>query len=80
MLKLIDHFTKQNFYQSVGLSFKALTAEAQDYREGYLYGTAPVVRAALDFEGYMARIVYQKMFPAEVREQLGIDVAQAPRP
>ena len=80
LLKLIDHFTKQNFYQSVGLSFQAITAKDQDYRQGYLYGTAPVVRATLDFEGYMARIVYQKMFPAEVREQLGIDVAQAPRP
>jgi hypothetical protein len=70
--KLIDFLTRQNFYTLIGLSFSAVTAADPDLSEGYLYGAAPVVRATLDFEGYLARSVYEGWFPDEVREALGI--------
>ncbi|MFH1748658.1 MAG: hypothetical protein ABIG44_16610 [Planctomycetota bacterium] len=71
--KVIDVITKKNFYKCIGASCDAITLEDQDYKEGYLYGPAPVERAILDFEGYMAREIYEKMYPAEVREALGIN-------
>ena len=40
---------------------------------GYFYGTDPVVRATVEFEGYMAREVYEPLMPAAVRELLGIE-------
>jgi hypothetical protein len=72
LLALVDRITKQNFYKLIDMSFAAVTSADPDAGQGYLYGSAPVVRATLDFEGYMARSVYEKLFPAEVREALGI--------
>lgn len=77
--KVIDAVTRKNFYKCIGVSFAAVTPADRDESEGYLYGPAPVVRAVLDFEGYMARNVYEKLFPAEVREALGITPA-SPQP
>jgi hypothetical protein len=70
--QLINAITKQNCYQLIGVKYEALGAAATDYAEGYFYGTAPVARVTLDFEGYMARNVYAKWFPSEVRAALGI--------
>jgi hypothetical protein len=72
LLQLIDRITRQNFYQLLEMDYRAVSADDPDIRDGYLYGAAPIVRANLHFEGYMARNVYEKMFPAEVRAALGI--------
>jgi hypothetical protein len=73
LLKLIDSVTRTNFYQLIGLEYA--TVESTD-REGYFYGDAPVVRAVLDFEGYMARKIYKAMMPEEVQLALGIVKAE----
>jgi hypothetical protein len=70
--QLINAITKQNCYQLVHAKYEALGPASTDYNEGYFYGTAPAVRLILDFEGYMARSVYSKWFPSEVRTVLGI--------
>jgi hypothetical protein len=70
--QLINAITKQNCYQLVHAKYDALGPASADYHEGYFYGTAPAVRLILDFEGYMARSVYSKWFPSEVRTVLGI--------
>jgi hypothetical protein len=67
-----------NFYQLVGLEYTTLVAGSQD--GDYVYGSAPVVRATLDFEGYMARKVYKALMPADVLKDLGIEGAAAPQP
>lgn len=69
LLKLIDQITRQNFYQCIDCDF---VAARQDPAVGYYYGSAPVVRATIEFEGYLARAIYAEMMPAEVRELLGI--------
>jgi hypothetical protein len=78
LLKLVDAFTRVNFYQLVGLEYTTLVAGSQD--GDYVYGSAPVVRATLDFEGYMARKVYKALMPADVLKDLGIEGAAAPQP
>jgi hypothetical protein len=70
LLQLIDQISKQNFYQCIGASYSMVSPD--DARHGYLYGTEPVVRAQLEFEGYMARAVYLPLMPAKIREALGV--------
>ena len=71
MLQLIDQISKQNFYQCIGAGYSMVNPD--DAQHGYLYGTEPVVRVQLEFEGYMARAVYQPLMPAKIREALGAD-------
>ena len=75
LTKLIDAITRQNFYKLIDMTLTALEPNA-DVGEGYLYGSAPVARVDLDFEGYMARSVYEPLFPKEVRVALGLDEQQ----
>ena len=72
LLKLVDSVTRTNFYQLVGAEYAAV--EGTDTGE-YLYGDAPLVRATLDFEGYMSRRIFKGMMPAEVLRDLGIAAA-----
>jgi len=72
LLGLIDAITRQNFYQCIGCRFEVVRPDDPDYAAGYLYGSAPAVRATLDFEAYMSRSVYEELFPREVRVALGI--------
>ncbi len=76
VLKLVDSITRTNFYQLIGLEYTAV--ESVD-PEGYFYGEAPVVRAVLDFEGYMARKIYKAMMPERVLQDLGIAGQEAPK-
>ncbi len=71
MLQLIDQISKQNFYQCIGAGYSMVNPD--DAQHGYLYGTEPVIRVQLEFEGYMARAVYQPLMPAKIREALGTD-------
>ncbi|HUU96850.1 MAG TPA: hypothetical protein VM487_14015 [Phycisphaerae bacterium] len=71
MLQLIDQISKQNFYQCIGAGYSMVNPD--DAQHGYLYGTEPVVRVQLEFEGYMARAVYKPLMPAKIREALGAD-------
>jgi len=71
VLQLIDQISRQNFYQCVGAGYSMVSPA--DAQAGYLYGTEPVVRVRLEFEGYMARAVYKPLMPAEIRELLGAD-------
>jgi hypothetical protein len=71
VLQVIDQISKQNFYQCVGASYSMVNPA--DAQAGYLYGIEPVVRVRLEFEGYMARAVYQPLMPAGIRELLGAD-------
>lgn len=65
LLQLIDRLTKQNFYQCIGAEYTQVPEEA-----GYMYGTEPVIRAGLAFEGYMACGVYRELMPPEVVQAL----------
>jgi hypothetical protein len=71
LLQLIDQISKQNFYQCIGAGYSMVSPD--DARHGYLYGTEPVVRARLEFEGHMARAVYKPLMPAGIRKLLGAD-------
>jgi hypothetical protein len=72
LTQLINAIVKQNCYQLTEARYEGLGQGTTDYSEGFFYGTAPVVRATLSFEGYMARNVYAKWFPPRVRAALGI--------
>jgi len=71
VLRLIDEITKSNFYQCVGASYETVN-RAEEEAQGYFYGTEPVVRVTLDFEGYLLRDVYKPLMPKSVKELLGI--------
>ncbi len=75
ILQLIDRISRVNFYQCLSASYEALVYQ-QEMAQGYFYGTDPVVRATFEFEGYMAREVYEKWMPSAVRQALGIDAAE----
>jgi len=77
LLRLIDAVTRTNFYQLVGVEYS--TVENVD-PAGYYYGSAPVVRAVLDFEGYLARKIFKPLMPAEVLADLGIEGAEGQAP
>jgi hypothetical protein len=79
LLALIDAITRQNFYQLIEVSCEAISVMDADYEQGYIYGAAPAVRATLHWEGYMARNVYEALFPPEVRQDLGIRDGQTER-
>ena len=71
-LELIDRISRANFYQCLSVSYEAVD-HALETSEGYFYGTDPVVKLTLGFEGYMARDVYEEMMPSTVRAILGIE-------
>lgn len=70
VLKLVDQVCKQNFYQCVNLRYQQVTPE--DRALGYMYGTEPVVRVVMEFEGYFARAVYKPLMPPAILQLLGI--------
>jgi hypothetical protein len=72
LLKLVDGVTRANFYQLVGAEYTAV--EGTDTGD-YLYGGAPLVRAELDFEGYMSRRIFKGLMPPAVLQELGIAAA-----
>lgn len=71
LLDLIDRIAKQNFYQLLATNITAVDRAAAE-EQGYYYGPEPIVRARLEFEGYMARKVFQPMMPRAVLKALGI--------
>jgi hypothetical protein len=71
ILQLINQISKVNFYQCLNVTYEAVDQQAE-MNEGYFYGTDPVVKATLEFEGYMSRDVYEELMPPAVREVLGI--------
>lgn len=77
VLQLIDRISRANFYQCIGSSYEAVDLNAE-MSLGYLYGTDPVIRATLVFEGYFARDVYEEKMPPAVRELLGITAGGQP--
>lgn len=72
VLRLIDRISKQNFFTCVGASYEVVDRQREEQQEGYLYGSAPVIRVTLDYEFYMLRDVYQPLMPDPVLELLGI--------
>jgi hypothetical protein len=68
LLHAVDAIGKQNFYKCTNPEFVAMTPE--NTPPGYLYGTAPCVRATIDFEGYLARAVYKPLMPKEILAKL----------
>jgi hypothetical protein len=76
LLELIGRISRVNFYQCLNARYDAVDHEAE-IAQGYFYGTNPVVRATFEFEGYMAREVYQPLMPAEVCKLLGIKSKEA---
>jgi hypothetical protein len=72
VLQLIDRISRVNFYQCLGVDYEAVDRDAA-INQGYFYGTDPVVTATLEFEGYMAREVYEELMPPVIRKLLGID-------
>lgn len=72
VLQLMDRISRANFYQCLSASYEAVDL-VLEMGQGYFYGTDPVVRATLEFEGYFARDVYEEKMPPTVRTLLGID-------
>jgi hypothetical protein len=72
VLQLIDRISRVNFYQCLSVAYEAVDRRVAE-AEGYFYGTDPVVKATLEFEGYLAREVYLELMPPPVRKLLGID-------
>jgi hypothetical protein len=68
--RVIDAIGRVNFYQCIGASYEQVPPT--DFNEGYLYGTGPVVRATLHFEGYLARAIYLELMPPNVAAALGV--------
>ncbi len=67
--QVVDRIARENFYKCIDLDYQIVPEKyAQD---GYLYGTAPVVLARMEFEGYMARPIFDKWMPREMRALLG---------
>ncbi len=75
LLQLIDEICRTNFYDCIDFNYEAVDQQAAR-AEGYFYGTAPVVKATYEFEGYMLRQIYQPLMPAAVRTLLGIQSDQ----
>ncbi len=75
VLKLIDQMSKVNFYQCIKFGYEAVDVE-EATAEGYLYGTAPVVQATYEFEGYFRRELFKDWMPKAVRQKLGIATEQ----
>jgi hypothetical protein len=69
VLKVIDSISRVNFYQCVGAHYEAVDDQVAQ-AQGYFYGTDPVVKAALEFEGYLAREVYGELMPPAVQKLL----------
>ena len=68
VLRLVDRITRENFYQLTSIQYDALPPGGG---EGvYFYGSAPLVLATMNFEGYMARKAYKEMMPAGVLREL----------
>ncbi len=65
---LVNWISKENFYTCLNQQYQPVPPEFPN--NGYLYGTAPVVLATLDFEGYLARRVYEQWMPKEVLDAL----------
>lgn len=72
VLQLIDRISRVNFYQCLGADYEVVDHNIA-INQGYFYGTDPVVTATLEFEGYMAREVYEELMPPAIRKLLGID-------
>lgn len=71
LLQVIDVLSRANFYQCVDVDYQSPTPE--NLSNLYMFGTDPVVRAKLQFEGYFSRTAYKEWMPPDVRQQLGID-------
>lgn len=69
LVPLVNEMSRVNFYRCINIQYEAVPpAHAA---EGYLYGTAPCVVATLDFEGYMARAIFDKIMPTSMRTLIG---------
>lgn len=69
LLLVVDRVARENFYKCIDLDYQVVPEKFA--QEGYLYGTAPVVLARMEFEGYLARPIYDKWMPREMRTLLG---------
>lgn len=69
VLKLVDAISKENFYQLIDMQYDAVDRAAAR-NEGYWYGTEPVVRVTMLWEGYFIREIYDPLMPASVRQQI----------
>lgn len=70
VLEVVDAISRANFYQCVGLNYEAVNRDVEETQMGYFYGTAPVVKLTLDFEGYLSREAYGELMPPEVLAEL----------
>lgn len=71
----IDRICRQNFYVCVYVEIGA-----PDMSLGHAYGTDPVCRVTLDFEGYFSRKAYAPLMPPDVAKLLGINPPQPSNP
>lgn len=76
--RLIDRIGRTNFYRCIDVDYDSVNRAAEE-AAGYLYGTQPVVRANMAFEGFMSRDVYQPLMPKEVADAIS-GTAGAPQP
>lgn len=64
VLKFADAMCRQNFYRCLVMDYEQVPEALR--QAGYMYGSAPCVLATYDFEGYMARSIFEKYMPKEI--------------
>ncbi|GMU84133.1 MAG: hypothetical protein IT450_10575 [Phycisphaerales bacterium] len=65
VLQFIEAINRVNYYRLLSIGYDSVDRSV-DEAAGYLYGTAPVVRVKMEFEGYMLREVFDPWKPKEV--------------
>lgn len=64
VLKFVDALSRQNFYRCLVMDYEQVPEALR--QAGYMYGSAPCVLATYEFEGYMARSIFEKYMPKEI--------------
>lgn len=67
--QVIDAISTINLYQCIGARFTA-AEKALDRDELYLFGSDPVVRLELEFEGYFTKSIFTKWIPKGVADTI----------
>jgi len=73
LLRVINAVCRQDFITPIRVSFKAL--EPSTTFTDYIYGSAPVVQATVDFECCFFRELYEPLMPEDIKTQRGMTSA-----
>ena len=68
LLAIIEEVSKAGFYSLVMINYQVEIPDPQLH--GYVYGSVPVIRIRLEFEGCFLRSKYKQWMPEEVAEAI----------